>query len=135
MLLINIYLGGYVIMKRILLGMIILMASSSMVMAENINESRLEQNFQKVLITEKKTREEFRFQKKKLEEELSDLERIMANKSKMMKKLEKDSEIRWHRDKYKILLKEYKHYYVVLENKIKETKEQINELSKLIKAM
>lgn len=121
-------------MKRILLG-IILMFSSSILMAENINKIKLEQDFQKILITEEKIRQNFEFQKKKLEEELFNLEKIMDNKPKMMEKLKKDSNLRWYRDKYKVLLKEYKHYYTVLENKIKETKAQIYELSKWIEIM
>lgn len=111
------------------------MFSSSILMAENINKIKLEQDFQKILITEEKIRQNFEFQKKKLEEELFNLEKIMDNKPKMMEKLKKDSNLRWYRDKYKVLLKEYKHYYMVLENKIKETKAQIYELSKWIEIM
>lgn len=128
-------LSSYVVMKKLLLLGAILVVSSTTLMAKNVSEPRLEQKYHNVLVTEQKTVKSFKLQKKKLEEELSNLEEIMANKSKMMAKLEKDSEIRWHRDKYKVLLKEYKHYYTKLEEKIKITKEHISELSELIKAM
>lgn len=121
-------------MKKILFG-VALIISSTILMAENINESTVDQEFQSILMEEKKTLKEFKLEKKILEKDLVDLEKIMSNKSKMVENLKRDAEIRWHRDKYKILLKEYEHYYIKIEEEIKVTKERISELSAFIKAI
>lgn len=124
-------------MKKILFFLsVMLMFNLTATAKDNVQtEKRIEAGYEKLLVAQKNTVRDFKIRKKTLESELIAMKETLNNKNKMMAKLEKDSEIRWHRDKYKKLLKEYKHYYMVLENKIKETKEQINELSKLIKVM
>ncbi len=106
------------------------------------NENSIEQSiqnieaeYQQLLIKEAEKIEEFKAEKNQLEEELNVLRERAANKELKLAKLEKDSQIRWHRDKYKKLLKNYETYYTKLENKIADTEQKIAELTSLLAVM
>ncbi len=100
---------------------------------QNINS--IEAEYQQLLIKEAEKVEEFTLEKAQLEEELVVLKQKAENKEKKFEKLERDSQIRWHRDKYKKLLKNYEIYYAKLEKKILVTEEKIAELTRLLEFM
>ncbi|MBQ3437697.1 MAG: adhesion protein FadA [Fusobacterium sp.] len=75
---------------------------------------------------------EFKAEKAKLEEELEALKEKQIGKDKNYEKLKRDSEIRWHRDEYKKLLKKYDEYQRKLEAAIEEREMKIVELEKLL---
>ena len=93
---------------------------------------RIDAEYQELLQKEAEKVEEFRVEKAKLEEELVALKERQIGKEEVFEKLKRDSEIRWHRDEYKKLLKKYEEYYVKLEKAIQDKETQISELERLL---
>ena len=74
-------------------------------------------------------------QKVQLENEVADLKAKEEGKEKLFEKLKKDSEVRWHRDKYKQVLNNYDTYYKNLAKLIKEKEQKIAELEQILAIM
>ena len=74
-------------------------------------------------------------QKAQLESEVADLKAKEEGKEKLFEKLKKDSEVRWHRDKYKQVLNNYDTYYKNLAKLIKEKEQKIAELEQILAIM
>lgn len=104
---------------------------------ENIMQNVMSINteYQELMMKEAEKVQEFTLEKAALEKELVVLKEKLANKDKILAKLDKDAQIRWHRDKYKKLLKDYKKYYKKLDERIKTTEQKIVELTKLLNVM
>ena len=74
-------------------------------------------------------------QKAQLENEVADLKAKEEGKEKLFEKLKKDSEVRWHRDKYKQVLNNYDTYYKNLSKLIREKEQKIAELEQILAIM
>ena len=61
----------------------------------------IESQFNELMKKEEAQKESYRQQKAQLEAEVEDLKSKQANREKLLEKLRVDSEVRWHRDKYK----------------------------------
>ena len=84
---------------------------------------------------EAEKKQEFMVEKSELEKEVATLKEKQIGKEELYAKLKKDSEIRWHRDQYKKLLKKYDVYYDKLEKTILEKEQKISELTGLLEAL
>ena len=82
----------------------------------------IEAEYQELLQKEAEKKQEFMVEKQ-------------IGKEELYAKLKKDSEIRWHRDQYKKLLKKYDVYYDKLEKTILEKEQKISELTGLLEAL
>ncbi|KDE65491.1 hypothetical protein FUSO5_04540 [Fusobacterium necrophorum BFTR-1] len=125
-------------MKRtIFLCISILFLSVLSYSQDNIMEtiSSIDIEYQELLAKEEEKKVEFTNEKAKLEEELVKLKEKQQGKEKVFEKLQKDAEIRWHRDEYKKLLKRYEEYYKKLIIGIEEREAKIAELEKLLSIM
>ncbi|AYZ73614.1 hypothetical protein EGX98_06040 [Fusobacterium necrophorum] len=125
-------------MKRtIFLCISILLLSVLSYSQDNIMEtiSSIDTEYQELLAKEEEKKVEFTNEKAKLEEELVKLKEKQQGKEKVFEKLQKDAEIRWHRDEYKKLLKRYEEYYKKLIIGIEEREAKIAELEKLLSIM
>ncbi|KDE64741.1 adhesion protein FadA [Fusobacterium necrophorum] len=125
-------------MKRtIFLCISILLLSVLSYSQDNIMEtiSSIDIEYQELLAKEEEKKVEFTNEKAKLEEELVKLKEKQQGKEKVFEKLQKDAEIRWHRDEYKKLLKRYEEYYKKLIIGIEEREAKIAELEKLLSIM
>ena len=80
-------------------------------------------------------KQEFEAQKAQLETEVADLKAKEEGKEKVFEKLKKDSEVRWHRDKYKQVLNNYDVYYKNIAKLIKEKEQKIAELEQILAIM
>lgn len=97
---------------------------------ETINS--IDTEYQELLLKEEEKKIEFINEKAKLEEEVAKLRERQQGKEEVFKKLERDSEIRWHRDEYKKLLKRYEEYYRKLNAALEEKETKIVELERLL---
>ena len=95
----------------------------------------IENKFNDLLEKEAQKKREFEAQKAQLETEVTDLKAKEEGKEKLFEKLKKDSEVRWHRDKYKQVLNNYDTYYKNLAKLIKEKKQKIAELEQILAIM
>ena len=92
--------------KKILLltGLLLVMSSVSYSAAKNSLEDSLnaiEGKFNDLLEKEAQRKREMETQKAQLEAEVAELKSQEEGKDKVKEKLNKDSEVRWYRDKYK----------------------------------
>ena len=97
--------------------------------------SSIEAEYQELLQKEAEKKQEFMAEKSELEKEVATLKEKQIGKEELYAKLKKDSEIRWHRDQYKKLLKKYDVYYDKLEKTILEKEQKISELTGLLEAL
>ena len=125
-----------------LVGMTLLSSVSYSAPAKNTNTNSLESSlnaienkFNDLLQKEAQKKAEFQNEKDRLEKEVEDLQNKLIGKEKLQEKLKKDSEVRWHRDEYKKLLKRFDEYYNKLEQKIADKEQQIVELTKLLEVL
>jgi hypothetical protein len=92
----------------------------------------IENRFANLMEREEAQRQQYRSEKAKLESEIEELKAAGGKKEKLFKKLQVDSEVRWHRDKYKMLLDEYKKYHKNIGKMIAEKEQKIAELDYLL---
>ena len=92
----------------------------------------IENKFNDLLQKEAQKKAEFQNEKDRLEKEVEDLQNKLIGKEKLQEKLRKDSEVRWHRDEYKKILKNYDEYYKNLEKTIVQKQTRIAELETLL---
>lgn len=97
---------------------------------ETINS--IDTEYQELLLKEEEKKTEFINEKAKLEEEVVKLKERQQGKEEVFRKLERDSQIRWHRDEYKKLLKRYDEYYRKLSAAVEEKEAKIVELERLL---
>ena len=95
----------------------------------------IESKFNDLLEKEAQKKREFEAQKAQLEAEVADLKAKEEGKEKLFEKLKKDSEVRWHRDKYKQILNNYDTYYKNLAKLIREKEQKISELEQILAIM
>lgn len=125
---------------KFLLGAMLMIGSiayaSDNLAQEIANEiNSIEAEYQALLQKERERKDEFIQEKAQLEQELQTLKEKQLGKTELYEKLKKDSEVRWHRDQYKKLLKRYDVYYEKLEKKIADKEQQITELTKLLEVL
>ena len=125
-----------------LVGMTLLSSVSYSAPAKNTNTNSLESSlnaienkFNDLLQKEAQKKAEFQNEKDRLEKEVEDLQNTLIGKEKLQEKLKKDSEVRWHRDEYKKILKNYDEYYKNLEKTIVQKQTRIAELETLLSVM
>ena len=125
-----------------LVGMTLLSSVSYSAPAKNTNTNSLESSlnaienkFNDLLQKEAQKKAEFQNEKDRLEKEVEDLQSKLIGKEKLQEKLKKDSEVRWHRDEYKKILKNYDEYYKNLEKTIVQKQTRIAELETLLSVM
>ena len=125
-----------------LVGMTLLSSVSYSAPAKNTNTNSLESSlnaienkFNDLLQKEAQKKAEFQNEKDRLEKEVEDLQNKLIGKEKLQEKLKKDSEVRWHRDEYKKILKNYDEYYKNLEKTIVQKQTRIAELESLLSVM
>ena len=126
--------------KKILLGCVLVLSSVSFaednLMQQLANEvGSIEAEYQSLLEKENEKRDEFMQEKAQLEQELQELKSKQMGRDELYAKLKQDSEIRWHRDEYKKILKKCEVYYDKLQKKISDKEQQISELSKLLEVL
>ena len=126
--------------KKILLltGLLLVMSSVSYSAAKNSLEDSLnaiEGKFNDLLEKEAQRKREMETLKAQLEAEVAELKSQEEGKDKVKEKLNKDSEVRWYRDKYKHIRNEYDTYYKNVSKLIKEKEQKIAELEHLLAIM
>ena len=124
--------------KILLLSILLVMASLSYSATKPSLEASLnsiENKFNDLLEKEAQKKREFEAQKVQLETEVADLKAKEEGKEKVFEKLKKDSEVRWHRDKYKQVLNNYDAYYKNISKLIREKEQKIAELEQILAIM
>ena len=121
----------------LLLGILTISALSFSAEKQSLESSlnMIESKFNDLLEKEAQKKREFEAQKAQLESEVADLKAKEEGKEKLFEKLKKDSEVRWHRDKYKQILNNYDTYYKNLAKLIKEKEQKIAELEQILAIM
>ena len=125
--------------KKVLLLLGILTISAVSYSAEKASLeaslNSIENKFNDLLEKEAQKKRECEAQKAQLETEVADLRAKEEGKEKVFEKLKKDSEVRWHRDKYKQVLNNYDVYYKNIAKLIKEKEQKIAELEQILAIM
>ena len=124
--------------KMLLLSALLVMATVSYSAEKQSLEASLnsiENKFNDLLEKEAQKKREFEAQKAQLENEVADLKAKEEGKEKLFEKLKKDSEVRWHRDKYKVILKDFEKNNYNIEKMIAEKEQKITELETLLSVM
>ena len=125
--------------KKILLLAGLMLISSVSYTAEKSSISAsldaIENKFNALLEKEAQRKRELEAQKEQLEVEIADLKSKEIGKEKLTAKLGRDSEVRWHRDKYKQILKDYETYYKNLTKTIAEKEQRLSEIEQILLIM
>ena len=95
----------------------------------------IENQFNELVKKEEAQKESYRQQKAQLEAEVEDLKSKQANREKLLEKLRVDSEVRWHRDKYKKILNNSETLYKNINKSIAAKEQKIAELDTLLSVM
>ena len=99
------------------------------------NLNSIESQFNDLLKKEEAQKESYRNQKAQLEAELEKLKAQQTDKEKIVEKLRVDSEVRWHRDKYRKILRYNESNFKNLNKSIAEKEQKIAELDTLLSIM
>ena len=97
--------------------------------------SSIENQFNELVKKEEAQKESYRQQKAQLEAEVEDLKSKQTSREKLLEKLKVDSEVRWHRDKYKKILNNAETIYKNINKSIAEKEKKIAELDTLLSVM
>ena len=97
--------------------------------------SSIENQFNELIKKEEAQKERYRQQKAQLESEVEDLKSKQTSREKLLEKLKVDSEVRWHRDKYKKILNNAETLYKNIDKSIAEKEKKIAELDTLLSIM
>ena len=97
--------------------------------------SSIENQFNELIKKEEAQKESYRQQKAQLEAEVEDLKSKQTSREKLLEKLKVDSEVRWHRDKYKKILNSAETIYKNINKSIAEKEKKIAELDTLLSVM
>mgnify|MGYP003583784380 CR=1 FL=1 len=95
----------------------------------------IENKFNDLLEKEAQKKRELKEQKLQLESEVEDLKSKEEGKEKVFEKLQKDSEVRWYRNKYKEVLNNYDNYYKNIAKLIAEKEQKIVEIEQILAIM
>ena len=95
----------------------------------------IESQFNKLVQKEEAQKESYRQQKAQLEAEVEDLKSKQTSREKLLEKLKVDSEVRWHRDKYKNILRNVNIFYKKINKSIAEKEQKVAELDALLSVM
>ena len=95
----------------------------------------IESQFNKLVQKEEAQKEAYRKQKEQLEAEIEDLKAKNEGRDKLIEKLKVDSEVRWHRDKYKNILHNVNTFYKKINKSIAEKEKKVAELDALLSVM
>ncbi len=95
----------------------------------------IENKFNDLLEKEAQKKRELKEQKLQLESEVEDLKSKEEGKEKVFEKLQKDSEVRWYRNKYKEVLNNYDSYYKNIAKLIAEKEQKIVEIEQILAIM
>jgi len=95
----------------------------------------IESQFNELMKKEEAQKESYRQQKAQLEAEVEDLKSKQADREKLLEKLRVDSEVRWHRDKYKKILNNSETLYKNINKSIAAKEQKIAELDTLLSVM
>ena len=95
----------------------------------------IESQFNELMKKEEAQKESYRQQEAQLEAEVEDLKSKQANREKLLEKLRVDSEVRWHRDKYKKILNNSETLYKNINKSIAAKEQKIAELDTLLSVM
>ena len=99
------------------------------------NLKSIESKYDSILRKEEEKKQELRLEKDKLSNEIVNLSKILDSKDEALEKLRKDSEVRWYRDEYKKILKEYEEYYKGLEKTKAEKEQKVQEINQILDIM
>ena len=95
----------------------------------------IESQFNELMKKEEAQKQSYIQQKAQLEAELEDLKKKQTSREKLAEKLKVDSEVRWHRDKYKKILKNSETIYKNINKSIAQKEKKIAELDALLSVM
>ena len=99
------------------------------------NLSTIESQFNELMRKEDAQKQSYIQQKAQLEAEVEDLKAKQTGREKLVGKLRVDSEVRWHRDKYKKILNNSETVYKNINKSIAEKEKKIAELDALLSVM
>ena len=99
------------------------------------NLNSIESQFNDLMKKEEAQKQSYIQQKAQLEAEVEDLKEKQTSREKLVEKLKVDSEVRWHRDKYKKILKNSETVYKNINKSIAEKEKKIAELDALLSVM
>ena len=99
------------------------------------NLNSIERQFNELMKKEEAQKQSYIQQKAQLEAEVEDLKEKQTSREKLVEKLKVDSEVRWHRDKYKKILKNSETVYKNINKSIAEKEKKIAELDALLSVM
>ena len=128
-------------MKKIvflLMGIMMVSAMSFSAEQKSSIESSLnsiESQFNNLMKKEAAQKEAYEKQIAQLQSELDALKLKKEGRDKTAEKLRQASEVRWHRDKYKNILREFDQYTKNIDKMIAEKEKKINELEALLSIM
>ena len=95
----------------------------------------IENQFNELVKKEEAQKEAYKKQKEQLEAEIEDLKAKNEGRDKLIEKLKVDSEVRWHRDKYKNILRNVNTFYKKINKSIAEKEQKVAELDALLSVM
>ena len=95
----------------------------------------IESHFNELVKKEEAQKEAYRQEKEKLESEIEDLKARQEGRDKLIEKLKVDAEVRWHRDKYKNILRNVNTFYKKINKSIAEKEKKVAELDALLSVM
>ena len=126
--------------KNVILLLAALIVSSVSVHANtrsNIDASldAIEAKYDQLLEMEAQRKREFQAEKEKLEMEVEDLKSKLVGREEREEKLKKESEVRWYRNEYKKVLKNYDEYYKNLNKTIAQKEMRIEEITMILSVM
>ena len=126
--------------KNVILLLAALVVSSVSVHANtrsNIDASldAIEAKYDQLLEMEAQRKREFQAEKEKLEMEVEDLKSKLVGREEREEKLKKESEVRWYRNEYKKVLKNYDEYYKNLNKTIAQKEMRIEEITMILSVM
>ena len=99
------------------------------------NLNSIESQFNELMKKEEAQKQSYIQQKAQLEAEVEDLKEKQTSREKLVEKLKVDSEVRWHRDKYKKILNNSETVYKNINKSIAEKEKKIAELDALLSVM
>ena len=99
------------------------------------NLNSIESQFNELMKKEEAQKQSYIQQKAQLKAEVEDLKEKQTSREKLVEKLKVDSEVRWHRDKYKKILKNSETVYKNINKSIAEKEKKIAELDALLSVM
>ena len=99
------------------------------------NLNTIESQFNELMKKEEAQKQSYIQQKAQLEAEVEDLKAKQTSREKLVEKLRVDSEVRWHRDKYKKILNNSETVYKNINKSIAEKEKKIAELDALLSVM